>query len=439
MSTLRARVDDEIASLPPGPIAVAYSGGMDSTVLLHCLAAGTQVRQRGLRAIHVNHQLHPDSEVWAAHCAQACEVIGVALDVLTVQVARNGGSGLEAAAREARHAAIQSNMRPGEMVAFAHHQDDQAETVLLRLLRGAGPEGLGAMRTLRRFGPGLAWRPLLDIPRQDLLDHARQFGLAWLEDPSNRDTRIDRNYLRESVIPLLRLRWPSLAFEFSQSARWMRSASDFIEQQAGLALATLRGTEPSMLDANGWLNLPEALRDSVLRQWLRSLELPPPTRHQAGELERQLQQAGPDKLPCIRWPGAELRRYREWIHAMPPAQIIPAGWRQSWDGNPLQLPAGLGTLTLLDDSGEIVPLAPGDVLSVGFRRGGERIQLHDRPFHHELRDLLQKAGIPPWQRNRLPLVLDGNNRLLAVADRWLGIHGLQLLSRIGARIAWKTR
>ena len=173
MSSLRARMEAELQSLPPGPIAVAFSGGLDSSVLLHCLAASDEVRQRGLRAIHVNHQLHADSEAWAAHCAKICHSSDVPFETLLVRVDRDRGSGLEASARDARHAAIQSAMRREEIIAFAHHRDDQAETVLLRLLRGAGPEGMAAMRSLRRFGPGLAWRPLLAIPRNELVAHAK--------------------------------------------------------------------------------------------------------------------------------------------------------------------------------------------------------------------------------------------------------------------------
>ena len=439
MSSLRARMEAELQSLPPGPITVAFSGGLDSSVLLHCLAASDEVRQRGLRAIHVNHQLHADSEAWAAHCAKICHSSDVPFETLLVRVDRDRGSGLEASARDARHAAIQFAMRCEEIIAFAHHRDDQAETVLLRLLRGAGPEGMAAMRSLRAFGPGRAWRPLLAIPRNELVAHAKEFQLEWLEDPSNRDTRIDRNFLRARAIPLLRERWPNLQSTFSQGAQWMRAAADFIEQQSDIALADLRGTDPASLNANGWLALADALRDSVLRSWLRSLGLPPPNRHQVGELERQLREARADRLPCVRWPGVELRRYRQWIHAMAPMPRIPTNWQQAWNGNALVLPADLGTLALVDERGQAITLPDADRLQVRFRRGGERIQLRGEPIHHELRDLLQKAGVPPWSRDRMPLVFHADGGLLAVADRWIGFFGTRLLSIHNARLVWKTR
>lgn len=439
MSSLRAWVDAELQSLPRGPIAIAFSGGLDSSVLLHCLAASAEARKRGLRAIHVNHQLHADSDAWAVHCVKICNSSDVPLQTLPVRVDRGQGRGLEASARDARHAAIQSAMRREEIIAFAHHRDDQAETVLLRLLRGAGPEGMAAMRSLRAFGPGQAWRPLLAHPRSELVAHANEFQLEWLEDPSNRDTRIDRNFLRERAIPLLRERWPNLQSTFSQSAQWMRGAADFIEQQSDIALATLRGPDPASLHASGWLALADALRDPVLRSWLRDLGLPPPNRHQVGELERQLREARADRLPCVRWPGVELRRYRQWIHAIAPMPRVPANWQQTWNGNALALPADLGTLVLVDERDKAITLPDADHLQVRFRRGGERIRLRDEPIHHELRDLLQQAGVPPWSRDRMPLVFHADGRMLAVADRWIGHFGCQLLALHDARLVWKTR
>ena len=195
-------------ALPPPPLQrpllVGYSGGLDSTALLHLLAR--EPAHRGLRAIHVHHGLQPEADAWADHCARTCAALGIGLEIVRVQVARDTGEGLEAAARRARMAAFAQALENDGVLALAHHRDDQAETFLLRALRASGSDGLGAMRPWRRFGPGWLWRPLLDLPRQALVDYARAHGLDWIEDPSNASDDHDRNYLRRRVLSLLRER-----------------------------------------------------------------------------------------------------------------------------------------------------------------------------------------------------------------------------------------
>ena len=313
-------LDAGLSAIPHAPIAVALSGGLDSTVLLHALSVLPAARQRGLRAIHVDHGLHAQSSDWGRHCARISQRCAVPLQVIAVDVDRDGGLGLEAAARAARYAAFATALAEGEILALAHHRDDQTETVLLKLLRGAGPEGLGAMRTLRQLGQAWAWRPLLEVPRSVLRRHADQAGLDWVEDPSNDDTRIERNFLRHEVLPILRKRWPRADASISQSAAWVRAAADLVDAGSIRALARLQGADPATLDWSGWLALADALRDPVLRRWLRNLGLPEPNRHQVAELARQLAQAEQDKLPCVRWPGAEVRRYRDLLHALAPLE-----------------------------------------------------------------------------------------------------------------------
>src|SRR5690606_12981349 len=257
--------------LPPPPRArpllVACSGGMDSGALLHLLAADAGVRQRGLRAIHVHHGLHPDADAWALHCARVCGDLDVALDVVRVEVARDCGSGLEAAARAARHAAFETALRSDEVLVLGHHLDDQAETFLLRALRASGVDGLAAMRPWRRFGRGWMWRPLLDIPRARLLDHARAHGLRWIEDPSNASEAHDRNFLRRQVMPLLRTRWPHAGDAFAQAARLQRETAVLLEEPDAQALATLRTVDPHCLHVPPPATLPAARQSRVLRRW----------------------------------------------------------------------------------------------------------------------------------------------------------------------------
>jgi tRNA(Ile)-lysidine synthase len=292
------------------------------------------------------------------------------------------------------------------------------------------------MRELRRLGKAWSWRPLLGIPREDLRRYAEQAGLVWLNDPSNDDAQIDRNYLRHDVLPALRERWPRADTSISQSANWIRAASDFIEGDATCALASLQGLDPASLDFRRWLALPAALRDPVLRRWLRSLNLAEPNHHQVNEIERQLNAVAEDKLPCVRWPGAELRRYRDCIHAMPPLQLPDATWERHWDGQALALPASLGTLCLEDESGQSPALPEGERLLVRFRRGGERLRLSPNGYHRDLRDLYQEAGIPPWQRGRVPMVLDHAGELLAVGDLWVSEVGASVFAKLERRLQW---
>ena len=436
---VRDLLEPALESLPAGPIVVAFSGGLDSSVLLHALSSLPAARQRGLRAVHVDHGLSTDSASWAERCRRVTDACDVALTTLRIEVERGSGLGVEAAARRARHAAIQADMHVGEIVAFAHHRDDQAETVLLKLLRGAGPEGLAAMRPLRRFGSGYAWRPLLPLPRAALRVHANHHQLGWIQDPSNADTLLDRNYLRMDVLPRLRKRWPEADASIAQSANWVRAAAEYIEAESRRALARVQGLEPMTLRFRDWLHLPDALRDPVLRLWLRAINLPEPSQHQVGELVRQLAEAGEDKLPCVRWPGTELRRYRDLVHARRPMLMVPVEWQHDWRGERIELPAGLGSLQLLDEAGRDTPLALSAPLRVRFRRGGESLRMAFDNRQRELRDLFQGAGVPPWERGRLPLVFDHEGSLLAVADLWLGKQGQDLFAKHARHLSWQTR
>jgi tRNA(Ile)-lysidine synthase len=428
-SRLHDLIETGLGELPAGPLLVAYSGGLDSTVLLHALARTPAARVRALRAVHVNHGLHEESAAWSARCEAFAAGIDVPFVARTVVVARSPGLGLEASARRARYGEIETLLAPGEIVALAHHRDDQAETVLLKLLRGAGPEGIGAMRPLRRLGCGLAWRPLLALPRAALREYADHHRLDWIADPSNADQSIDRNYLRMQVLPRVQRRWPEAEASIAQSAAWARAAAEFIDGEADRALARTLGPDPSTLRYREWLALPMALRDPVLRRWLRSLRLPEPTHSQAAELVRQLAEAGEDRQPCVRWPGTEVRRYRDLLFALPPLQFPPLDWVAGFDGSDLALPLDLGTLRLA--GGRL-----RQPLQVRFRRGGESLRLATGGHTRELRDLFQEAGIPPWQRGRLPLLFEQEGDLLAVADLWLGQGATALLEPAGARIEW---
>ncbi|WP_407351933.1 tRNA lysidine(34) synthetase TilS [Luteimonas sp. R10] len=405
------------------PLLVGYSGGLDSTVLLHGLHAGRA--RRDLRAIHVHHGLQPGADAWAGHCLSTCEALGVPLRIVRVSVREDGGTGPEAAARAARHAAFEAELRPDEVLALAHHRGDQAETFLLRALRASGVDGLAAMRPWRRYGRGWLWRPLLDTPRERLLDYARQHRLRWIEDPSNIGIEPDRNFLRHRVLPLLRERWPQADAGLARSARLGAEAAALLADEDAAALAAVRTVDPQALDVAGLQQLPRARRARVLRRWIDSLALPPLPAQGVARIEADLLQAGTDGSPAFAWSGAVVRRWRGLLHAERQRPPLPADFRVAWDGGaPLPLPTG-DTLALVGrepveagDGPDTCPrsAAHAGPLIVRARRGGERLRLPGRGHSHALKQVLQALGVPPWLRERLPLLTDADDGLLAAGD-----------------------
>jgi len=420
-------IDHIRPQMPEAPVAVACSGGMDSVVLAHALARLAREAGCSLRMIHVDHGLHADSASWSARCVDFATSLDVPIVIEQATVVQRD-EGLEAAARNARYERFRSVMRDGEAIALAHHADDQAETILLKLLRGAGPEGLGGMRAMRPFGRGFLWRPLLDLPRAVLSEYAHANNLSWIDDPSNADTRLRRNFLRHEILPKLTERWPDTAVALAHSAAWTRAAADHIDSEARTALKRLRGG-PSQLNWRDWLDLSDAMRDAVLRLWLRELNLPPPAFFHVAEIERQLRDAAPDRSPCIRWAGCEIRRYRDFIYAMSPL-AADSDWETEWSGGELRLPDGT-TLSLQGDATLAAPLR------VRNRRGGERIKPAGHAHHRDVRLLLQEFGVPPWTRVHLPLIFEGNE-LVGVADMVLSERGQTLVTQANGAIVWTS-
>ncbi len=395
---------------------VAYSGGLDSQVLLHVLAALRPRIEAELRAVHINHGLQPEADEWAARCEAYCREQRIPISVVRVKAAAAKGESPEAAAREARYRALSQQMETGDILFTAQHQDDQAETVLLQLLRGSGPSGLAAMPACSAFPPGYLARPLLQFSRLQLADYAGRQGLSWVEDASNSDTSFDRNFLRQEVIPLLRTRWPALGRTLSRSARHCGDAQQLIDTLAQEALAGLLDTEGN-LKLSGLAALPPAEGRAVLRTWIRNRGFPLPD---TGRLDRILQEmaaAREDRNPLVHWPGAELRRFRGRLYLGSPRPDLDPATVLEWDGGmPLELPAGLGRLCPEQGPDGISPaLWKGGRIQVRFRTGGERCRPRARGKTRDLKKLLQEFDIPPWERERIPLVLiDG--RLAAVAD-----------------------
>lgn len=410
---------------PEGTLCVSFSGGPDSTALLHALASMPEARARKLRALHIDHGLHADSAHWAERARQFCAVLEVPCSVVRVHVQPHG-EGLEAAARHARYAALGATLGAGEWLLLGHHRDDQAETVLLKLMRGAGPDGLGGMRPMRPLGRGNLWRPLLNVARAELRAYVDRHALPALHDPSNDDTRLSRNLLRQQILPALSAQWPQAAESIVHSAALCREASNTLRDTWMGAFHTLYDPATHSLDCHGWLDLPAALRHPLLDHWLHQRGLRAPTSAQRAQIERQASQAAAGTLPLIHWPGVDLHLWKGRMWAQAPAAPIDPHWQASWHGEALNLPGG--SVLLLDGPARTEPL------TVRLRRGGERLMPAGDRHTRELRDLFQRAAVPPWQRHGYPLIFE-RDELLAAGDVWVTERGRQVLENL----VWRRR
>lgn len=421
LAPLRAR--------PAARVAVALSGGLDSVTLLHALASIPEVREHGLHALHVDHGLHADAALWRAHCEALCSRLGLPIECTRVEV-RQAGDGPEAAARRARHAAFARHLREGDLLALAHHQDDQAETFLLRALRASGPDGLRAMGPLRPLGDGFLWRPLLSTPRAALRAYARHHGLGWLDDPSNASDRFDRNFLRLHVVPRLRQRWPGAAVALARSAELCAEAADLLASADAALLARARTASPAVIDLDVLRALAAPQRARLLRSWIESLGLPPIPGGALEHFEAQVLHARPDAGPELRWEGARLRRWGRLLAAEAPGPAWHLPTPLEWTGEtPLQLPLG-----------DRLELRPARRLSwpvrVRGRLGGERILLPGRSHRHRLKHVLQERAVPPWLRERLPVLAAPDGEVLAAGDIAISARLVEWLEATDTTLCW---
>jgi tRNA(Ile)-lysidine synthase len=428
-----AELEQQLAA--PGRYVIAMSGGLDSTVLANALAAARTEHGKALLIIHIDHGLHAASASWAEHCQAVAKQLGIEFLLEHVDVDVSTGTGTEAAARQARYAALAGHMTSSDWCLSAHHQDDQGETLLLNLLRGSGPAGLSGMRPLRRLGAGWLVRPLLDVPRQALLDYANSAKLAWIDDPGNEEERFDRNFLRKRVVPVFEERWPHAARKFSRSAELAGDASDLLADLADLDLDTM-GATVDRLPLKGLGALPRNRQNNVLRRAARLTGLPTPAAAHLQAIQSELLVARDDAMPLVSWPGGEARRYREHVYLLPALDDVSFEDGQALDELGQVIGPGLGSVRLARGGG---PGLSDALLQAGLtirrRRGGEKIKLSGQQHTRKLKKLLQEEHVVPWWRDRLPLVYAGDE-LVAVADLWLADSAC---TSPGAVIHWDER
>jgi tRNA(Ile)-lysidine synthase len=394
-------------------LVVGFSGGLDSTVLLHVLH---QLSQQAdfhwtLRALHINHGMQLNADAWERHCELACKSLSIDLQVENVR-ADFGQSlpvaDIENAARRVRYEAFENQLRAGEALLLAHHLDDQMETFLLRLMRGSGLKGLAGIPITRSLGKSFLYRPLLGFERQQLAAYARAEQLLWLEDESNEDEKFDRNFCRQALLPLLATRWPGYRDSWLKTSALAAEGHELLEELATIDLTTLRTERPSVIQIEPLQLLSNARRRNLLRHWLQKIAVPELGWNRLQQLNNEVLGIKAGSGARLVGDGFQLRRYKKRLYALKiPPELDPPSQLQ-WDTSKLEvieLPDN-GTLISKTTAGNGLALPLPGPLQIRYRQGGESCQLPGRP-NKSLKKLLQEQEIEPWLRDRIPLLYLG--------------------------------
>lgn len=398
---------------------MAYSGGLDSHVLLHALSALRNKIPQRLAAVHVNHGLNDKRFEWAEHCREVCDELGVQYQLVEIDAGSPEGQSPESWARQLRYQALAAQLQKGEILLTAHHKDDQAETLLLQLLRGAGPDGLSAMPTLRRFGAGWHARPLLHYNRQQLIDYAGQQGLQWVDDDSNLDNRFDRNYLRHKIMPLLAQHWGNISDTLARAASHQAESAELQKQLARIDIESCLLVKFNTLNIIKLGELSEPRKKNVIRYWLQEMQLPVPDARNMQHVLVDVLQSRQDAVACVSWPGAEIRRYKDKLFASAPLCEHDSSQVVGWPLDEVcRVSHGELTACMAKGRGIKKSLCLGNSVEIRYRSGGETIRPVGRRHQHDLKKLFQEAGIPPWFRYRIPLIFI-RGQLAAVPGFWI--------------------
>ena len=395
---------------------VAYSGGLDSHVLLHFCAKYSSLP---VRAVYIHHGLMAEADLWSVHCAEVCEALQVPFKTIHVDASKRVGESPEETARKARYTALKSELEPGDCLLTAHHQDDQSETVLLQLFRGAGSAGLAAMPLISKSNHIFHARPMLGFSRDEIHEFANDNGLKWVEDPSNTDTDFDRNLLRQEIIPHIKKRWSKLGDSLSKVATQQQDTLEIIEAMAAIDLASIVTHQSHVIDMAGLVKLSQPRQLNVLRYWINSSAHDAPTANVLQQLIQSVLPAADDANPEVCWGQSEIRRYQGKLYCL---KQIEHDESDVYDWNPREklMLVNLG-IELQAEQASIQGLnieSLDENLKVSFRQGGEKIRPVGRKNTHSLKKLMQEAGIPPWQRSRIPLIYF-KNELICVYGYWI--------------------
>lgn len=393
---------------------LGFSGGLDSYVLLHALCQLPEKNR--LHALHINHGWHANAAEWAHYCQHICDNLNVPCTVIAIDAKPQPGTSPEAYARAARYAAFANMLQPNDCLLTAHQQDDQAETLLLQILRGAGVNGLAAMPELCEFSNGQHLRPLLHFSRSDLENYAKLHNLVWIEDESNTDLRFDRNYIRHKVLTTLKQRWPAASKTLARVAKNCAEAKTLLASQAEQDLLRVQTQRSHILSISALKKLNASQQYNVLRHWLARLNFATPHQTHLQQIITNSVLGSEDGCPQITWNDVVIRRYQDGLYALHQSPPDDQQLTLSWDlTSPLTL-ANHATLTARQVIGAGIRCEALKMckVTVRFRQGGERFHPQHRSGSHPLKKLLQEWHIPPWERDHVPLIYC-DEQLIAVA------------------------
>ena len=405
--SISSQIQSQIQQLPEtSTLWVAYSGGLDSHVLLHSLATMPLTQQ--LKAIHIHHGLQTVADNWVKHCQHVCDELGIALEVVHLHLNPSTGESIEALARTGRYRAFAAKLSAGDYLLTAQHADDQAETLLLQLLRGSSAAGLAAMPQQRALGKGFLLRPLLTCSQASLQAYAQAAQLQWIEDPSNQDLRFDRNYLRQQIMPLLSSRWQGAVKSLNRAAQHQ---AEHVQLLAELTEADYQHCllAQGRLSLAALLSLSDTRQRYVLRYWIQQAGFPSPNQARLHNLQASFNQRTDTQL-LLQWQAYEIRCYRGALYLQQQLPALPQQKNWLWQDLSQPLIIGAGELRIKANLSTWQTLAP---LTVRLRQGGERLRYYRQ--EKTVKNLLQQADIAPWLRPYLPLLYQGDE-LIAIPD-----------------------
>ena len=430
-------IERQIKPLLPNKFCIAFSGGMDSTVLLHVMKNIIDEKSQ-IRAIHINHNIVDNSKVWTKTCKSICKNFGIDIEIISLEVTHNG-YGLEAAARDERYKKLKEILYENEYLLTAHHEEDQMETVFLRMARGTGLDGLQGINEKYSFGEGIIFRPMLEVSKTSVMDYAKEHQLKWVEDSSNQDTHFDRNFLRKKIIPQFRERWPSIASSVSRlsqlSAQNIKILNQIAEEDIG-PIANMNELPLAKLLDKSFERANNMLRYIILAN---GMSIPSMKTLQDGL--KEMLDPETDKS-VIAWKDYCIRKYKNHLYFLSNSDLEPnkVDVRIPWEiGKTVNLGENIGTIeaTFIHGDGLSIEKCKNK-LTISYRQGGELIKPIGHRINKSLKNLFQENQILPWMRDKIPLIYY-QDELVSVADLWFNQNYVASQNEAGFVVNWHKK